>query len=65
MNEYYAERPVKVQVWGRSCVISVYQRSKSVWIASGDYLGQPIEVKGASASAAVNHWIETARYRGN
>jgi hypothetical protein len=55
----------KVNVWGKPCVISVYQKSKTVWIARGDYHGEPIEVKGSSLSAATKAWAEAARYRGN
>jgi hypothetical protein len=54
-----------VEVWSRRYEISVYQKSKSVWVAVGDYEGQRIEVKGRSQSQAVASWREAARYKGN
>src|SRR5260370_37800020 len=56
---------MRVKVWDKSCEITVYQKSKTVWIAVGDYMGQSIEVKGRSSSSAASLWRETARYRGN
>jgi hypothetical protein len=54
-----------VKVWGRDVEITVYQKSKSVWIAVGDHNGESIEVKGASEGAAAKLWRETATYRSN
>jgi hypothetical protein len=54
-----------VNVWGKPYVISIYQRSKAVWVARGDYHGEPIEVKDRSLSAAAKAWAEAARYKGN
>jgi len=59
------EREVMVQVWGKREPVTVYQKSKSVWIAVGDYLGQHIQVQGRSAGSAAKLWAETARYRTN
>jgi hypothetical protein len=56
---------VTVTVWNRQYEISVYQKSKSVWVAVGDYEGQRIEVKGRSQFRAVASWREAARYKGN
>ena len=58
------EREHKVDVWGQPQQVSVYQKSKSVWIAVGHYLGELVEVKGRSESQALMLWRETARYRG-
>lgn len=55
----------EVLVWGKRHKISVYQKSKTVWIAVGEYMGHHIEVKSSSANAAANLWIDAARYRGN
>ena len=54
-----------VLVWNEPQEVSVYQRSKSVWVASGEYMGKPIVEKGSSEAAAVMHWRKTATYRGN
>lgn len=57
------ERTVKV--WDRSYRVTVDQRSKSVWIAAGDYEGTQIETKDRSAGSALARWVDAARYRGN
>jgi len=44
-------------------VIEVYQRTKSFWIAVGEYRGERIEVKSTSASAAEKHWLGAARFK--
>lgn len=54
-----------VQVWNRPQQVSVYQRSKTVWIASGVYHGEHIETKGRTETQALATWREAARYRGN
>jgi hypothetical protein len=54
-----------VQVWDHSYEVSVHQKSKTVWIAVGDYEGQRIETKGQSETQALASWREAARYRGN
>jgi hypothetical protein len=56
---------MRVKVWDKSCEITVYQKSKTVWIAVGDYMGAQIETKGSSQSSAAAHWKDAARYRGN
>jgi hypothetical protein len=56
---------VTVEVWGKDYEISVYQKSKTVWIAVGEYMGQRVETKAASHSSAVTHWRDAARYKGN
>lgn len=53
-----------VTVWGKPCEVSVHQKSKSVWIAIGDYMGSRLEVKGRSASSALGAWRDAARHRG-
>lgn len=57
-------RETKVEVWGQLVPVSVYQRSKSVWIATGTYLDHHIETKDSSANTALLRWKEAARYRG-
>ncbi len=54
-----------VQVWDRPYEVSVYQKSKSVWVAVGDYEGQRIEGKGRSEAQALGSWRESATYKGN
>jgi hypothetical protein len=54
-----------VRVWEQLQEITVYQKSKSVWVAVGDYKGERLETKGSSESAAAKHWQDAARYKGN
>jgi hypothetical protein len=54
-----------VLVWGRPQEVSAHQSSKTVWIASGEYMGATIVEKGSSEAAAVMHWRKAAQYRGN
>ena len=56
---------VLVKVWDKDCEITVYQKSKAVWIAVGEYMGERLEVKGSSQGTATIRWREAARYKGN
>ena len=44
----------KVTVWNKPYTISVYQKSKTVWIAVGDYMGERLEAQGRSESTAAH-----------
>lgn len=56
-----------VQVWegAEPVEITVVQLSKTVWRATGTYMGKPIEVKGRSADNAATLWRDAAHYRSN
>lgn len=54
-----------VQVWERPYQISVHQKSKTVWVAVGEYMGKTISVQDRTKGAAAKRWKEAARYRGN
>jgi hypothetical protein len=54
-----------VKVWDEEFEITVVQKSKSVWIAVGQYMGKALEVPGRREGSAAAHWREAARYRGN
>ena len=55
----------KVTVWGQPLEVELYQKSKSVWIASGTYMGESLEVKRPTKGAALKGWKDAATYRGN
>lgn len=55
----------KVMVWGKPYTVSLYQKSKSVWTATGDYNGERITVTSRSPGSATKLWRDAARYRGN
>jgi hypothetical protein len=54
-----------VVVWGEPQVVSVHRKSKSVWVAVGDYMGDSITVQDRSEGAALKRWREAATYKGN
>jgi hypothetical protein len=56
-----ASKKREVKVWGTTQEIDVYQKSKTVWIAAGEYMGQRIEAKGRTESRALTSWQEAAR----
>jgi len=50
-----------VRVWGKFYAIRIYQRSKTVWIAEGDFEGKRITAKGSSGTSAAAHWQRAAQ----
>ena len=51
-----------VHVWAIPHVITVHQKSGTVWVAVGDYMGERIEIEGSSANVPAK-WVEAARLR--
>ncbi len=49
-----------VDIWGQPEEVFVYQRSKTVFIASGFYMGKSIEKKAPSEKAAKLAWQRAA-----
>jgi len=45
--------------------ITLVKKSKTVWIAVGQYMGKRIEVKGRTANNAAEVWRDAAHYRSN
>ena len=60
-----AEREHNVTVWSQSHIVTVYQKSKSVWMAVGMYMDETKESKGSSAGSALAAWKDWATYKGN
>ena len=57
-----------VEVWGRSYTVVARvtrQKTKTVWIAVGEYMGKRIEVKDRSEAAAKKLWEDAAKFKGN
>jgi hypothetical protein len=52
-------------VWDRPYEVEVDQRSKTVFVASGDYKGKLIVTKDQTAGAALKRWRESATYKGS
>jgi len=54
-----------LKVWGKDCEVTVYQKSKTAWVATGEYMGERIDVTGSSQRTALAQWQEAAKYKGN
>ncbi len=54
-----------VKVWDKDYEIRVYQKSKTVWTASVEYMGEHLVVQGRTSRDAIRQWCEAARYKGN
>lgn len=52
-----------INVRGKDYEVSVYQKSKTVWRATGTYEGQRIEVQDRSEQSALARWRGAATYR--
>ena len=44
--------------------VTIYQRSKTVWVATGSHRGRYFEVKARSPAMALALWMEAAQYTG-
>lgn len=52
---------VQVTIWDKVVEISVQQKSKTLWVASGEYLEQSFMFQGRSQSVAAKTWAEAVR----
>jgi hypothetical protein len=52
-------------VGGKQYEVTVHMKSPTVWIATGEYMGKTVSVKGQSEDTALTRWREVAVYRGN
>jgi hypothetical protein len=59
------KRSVRVWDGDEPCEITIFQKSKSVWIAVGQYMGKTLEVQGRSAGSAASLWRDAAHYKSN
>ena len=53
-----------VEVWGKSYTVTTRQKSKSVWVAVGVYMGESIQIEDRSKGAAIKRWKERAHSKG-
>jgi hypothetical protein len=53
----------QVEVFGKSIEISVYQKSKTVWIAQGLYVGKAYQAQGRTEPRAASAWARAVAYR--
>ena len=52
-----------VEAYPETCQVHVYQRSKTVWVATGTFMGEPLQQTGRSEQSAVNKWKDVAEWR--
>ena len=43
--------------------VAVTQTRKTVWTATGEFMGEHLSVKGSSERNALNKWVEVAEFR--
>jgi hypothetical protein len=53
-----------VIVWGASCTVETHKKHKTVWVASGEYMGEFHSTEGRTEGAAIKRWREWAQYKG-
>jgi hypothetical protein len=49
-----------VKAYPETCEVHTRQKGKTVWIASGVFQGEHIEVRTRSETSALKHWQEVA-----
>jgi len=54
-----------VSVLAKSYTVTVEQKSQTIWVAVGNYMGERLEAQGRNEAKALRHWYEKARYIGN
>jgi hypothetical protein len=59
------KRAVKVWNGEEPCGITLVQKSKSVWIAVGIYMGKEVRVQGRTANSATALWRDAAHTKSN
>lgn len=52
-----------VNAYPETCQVHTYQRSKSVWIATGTFQGETLQQTGRSEGAALARWKDVAEWR--
>ena len=67
MSDHIAIIKRKVKVWDgeEPTEITVIQKSKTAWRASGEYMGERIEATGRTANSAAGTWRTMAHRKGN
>jgi hypothetical protein len=53
----------KIEVLEKSIEISVYQKSKTVWIAEGTYVGKAYRAQGRTEPRAMSAWARAVTYQ--
>ncbi len=52
-----------VAVCGRLQTVTIYQKSKTVWVATGKYMGKDHQAQGSNANTAAKRWQQWVTYK--
>jgi hypothetical protein len=52
-----------VEAYPETCQVSTYKRGKTVWIATGTFMGEPLQQQGRSEATALRNWKDIAEFR--
>ena len=52
-----------IQAYPETCAVHTYQRTKTVWIATGTFQGEHLEQNGRTEQAALANWKDIAEWR--
>ena len=52
-----------IEVEGKIYIVAIHRKSKTVWIAPGQYMGQAIEARGRNKELAASAWRSASSYR--
>jgi hypothetical protein len=53
-----------VEIWNEKCEVGTDRMSKTVWRASGSYMGEYHQVTDRTEGTALKRWREWATYKG-
>ncbi len=53
-----------INIWDKPHTVRVERISKTVWRATGTYMGESISVQDKTEGAALKRWREAATYKG-
>jgi hypothetical protein len=52
-----------IRVGNKIYIVAIRRKSKTVWIATGHYMGQAIEARGRNEDLAASVWRLASHYR--
>lgn len=52
-----------IEAYPETCQVHTYQKSKTVWIASGTFRGEHLQQKARTEQAALRNWKDIAEWR--
>lgn len=52
-----------IEAYPETCQVHTYQKSKTVWIASGTFQGKHLQQQGRTEQGALRTWKDIAEWR--